>query len=200
MGEYAEFQPQRPPSERFGADVVRRARPEDAAEITRLTCARQGLGESVVRPRIDDELKGLTRDGPGCVFVAAIGHHLAGFARTRLLEYARDGLPLVLPEGWYLTGVIVDPPWRRRGLGVVLTSARLDWLRRRTDAAYYVANRTNRASVALHERFGFHEIARGFRYARASLEPDVSAAYELLLPSSGGGVIGDADSRPRSHR
>ena len=184
MGEYADFLPDRPDGERFGADVVRPARADDAEAITALTCARHDLDPEVVRPRIVGELDGLARGEPWCVFVAEIGHHLVGFARGRRLEHARDGLPLVLPEGWYLTGVIVDPAWRRRGLGEVLTAARLEWLRRRTDAAYYVASRLNQASIALHERFGFHEIARGFDYPRADLPPERSVAYELMLPSA----------------
>lgn len=184
MGSYADYLPERPRSERFGPDVVRRARPEDAEAIVRLTCARHGLDEDAVRPRIDEELAGFVRCEPWCVFVTEIGHHLVGFGRARQLAHGRDGLPLALPEGWYLTGVIVDPTWRRRGLGEVLTAARLDWLRRRTDAAYYVASRENRASIALHERFGFHELARGFTYERAGLTPERSVAYELILPSS----------------
>lgn len=201
MAEYADYLPDRPTGERFGADVVRKARPEDADAIIELTCARHDLDPQVVRPRIENELAGLGRGDPACVFVAQIGHHLVGFGRARQLEHARDGLPLSLPEGWYLTGVIVDPDWRRRGLGEVLTAARLDWLRRRTDAAYYVASRQNRASIALHKRFGFHEIARGFDYPRADLPPERSVAYELTLPSaSEGGAASDADGYGRSRR
>ncbi len=198
MAEYADYDPDRPDDERFGPDVVRPARPEDAEGIIELTCARHDLDPQVVRPRIQKELAGIARKEPWCVFVAQIGHHLVGFARARRMEHARDGLPLVLPEGWYLTGVIVDPVWRRRGLGEALTSARLAWLRRRTDAAYYVASRENKASIALHERFGFHEIARGFAYPRAGLTPDRSVAYELLLPSSGGGSAGGGAGGMRS--
>ncbi len=194
MGEYADFEPERPRTEHFGPEVVRKARPADAEAITALTCARHDLEESVVRPRIDGELAGLTTGEPSCVFVAEIGHHLVGFGRAREMQHARDNLPIALPEGWYLTGVIVDPDWRRRGLGAALTSARLAWLRRRTDAAYYVASRENRASIQLHRTFGFHEIARGFDYPRAGLDAGRSAAYELLLPSGtgGGGGVGAA--------
>ena len=195
MGEYADYLPDRPDGERFGADVVRKARPEDADTIIELTCARHNLEPQVVRPRIENELAGIERGDPSCVFVAQIGHHLVGFGRARQLQHARDGLPLALPEGWYLTGVIVDPTWRRRGLGELLTAARLEWIARRTDAAYYVASRENRASIALHERFGFHEIARGFAYPRADLTADRSVAYELTLPSAGDGSAGSAATR-----
>jgi len=202
MGEYATYQPNRPTCERFGPDVIRPAGRGDAEVITALTCARNGLDEKAVRPRIDAEFQGIARGDPGCVLVAQVGHHGAGFARARRMEHGRDGVPLVLPAGWYLTGVIVDPAWRRRGLGAALTRARLAWLRRRTDAVYYVANRANRASIRLHEQLGFGEIARGFVYPRAGLTAEASIAYELLLPSTdggGGGAVGADEPRPRSH-
>ncbi|MDA1193819.1 MAG: N-acetyltransferase [Planctomycetota bacterium] len=182
MSEYATYQPQRPAGERFGNDVIRPARLADAEAITALTCARHALDPAVVRPRIDTELLALDGSEAGCVFVAEIGHHLAGFARARRLRHGPDGVPAVLPEGWYLTGVIVDPAWRRRGLGSALTTARLAWLRRRSDVVHYVANRANGASIRLHEGLGFREIARGFSYPRAELSPEASVAYELMLP------------------
>ena len=40
------------------------------------------------------------------------------------------------------------------------------------------------------EKLGFHEIARGFDYPRAGLSPETSVAYELLLPSTVGGIGG----------
>jgi len=62
----------------------------------------------------------------------------------------------LVPAGWYLGGLVVDPPFRRLGLGRALTAARLTAL----DAAgvlevRYLANATNRATLALHEPFGF---------------------------------------------
>lgn len=193
MGEYASYQPDRPALERFGPDVIRPAAASDAEAIAALTCARHGLDLNTVLPRIETELAGIARGEGSCMLVAQVGHHLAGFARARPMQHGADGVPLALPAGWYLTGVIVDPLWRRRGLGVALTKARLAWLRRRTDATYYVANRANRASIRLHERLGFHEIARGFDYPRAGLTPETSVAYELLLPSTAGGGGGGAD-------
>ncbi len=203
MGEYASYQPDRPARERFGADVIRPARLTDVEAVTALTCARHGLELDAVRPRIETELATIARGEGGCMLVAQVGHHLAGFARARVMHHGADGVPLVLPAGWYLTGVIVDPTWRRRGLGVALTTARLAWLRRRTDATYYVANRANRASIRLHEQLGFREIARGFDYPRAGLTATTSVAYELLLPSTAGGGGGGSDATapppPRSN-
>ena len=36
------------------------------------------------------------------------------------------------PAGYYLSGVLVDPAWRGRGIGITLTWARLRWAFART--------------------------------------------------------------------
>ncbi len=62
----------------------------------------------------------------------------------------------LVPAGWYLGGLVVEFEARRLGLGRALTLARLEAL----DAAgvpevRYLANAQNRATLALHEPFGF---------------------------------------------
>jgi ribosomal protein S18 acetylase RimI-like enzyme len=59
------------------------------------------------------------------------------------------------PAGWYLLGVVVHPKWRRRGIGAALTRERMRWVAQRATEIYYFTHRNNRASQALHERFGF---------------------------------------------
>ena len=44
----------------------------------------------------------------------------------------------------------------------------MEWLAERADQAYYFANSSNRASIALHALFGFEELTHDFWY------PDVS--------------------------
>lgn len=64
-----------------------------------------------------------------------------------------------LPEGWYLTGVVVTPSERRRGIATRLTRRRLDWIGQRAEEAYYFVNEVNRVSIDLHAGFGFEPIA-----------------------------------------
>ncbi len=80
--------------------------------------------------------------------------------------------PLVplAPEGWYLGGVIVRPAWRRRGIGAALTAERLAWIAQRAGEAYYFVNARNRASIALHEPFGFVEVTRDFAFPGVTFE------------------------------
>ena len=70
----------------------------------------------------------------------------------------------IAPPGYYLMGLVVRPDHRRQGVGAALTRARIDWILKRADAAWYFANARNAASIALHEPFGFEEVMRSFFY------------------------------------
>ncbi|WP_454226258.1 GNAT family N-acetyltransferase [Propioniciclava flava] len=61
------------------------------------------------------------------------------------------------PDGWYLSGVVIAPDARRRGLGRRLTQERIDWALERGSAVYYVVAASNWASRALHGELGFEE-------------------------------------------
>lgn len=100
-----------------------------------------------------------------CVLVAEVesdgAFTVAGWGKTSCLETPAD----LAPAGQYLGGVTVEPRWRRRGVAVALTEARLRWIAERADEAYFVVNATNLASIDLHRRWGFVEIARGPSFA-----------------------------------
>lgn len=100
-----------------------------------------------------------------CVLVAevatAAGTVPVGWGTTSLLAEPAD----LAPAGHYLGGVTVEPAWRRRGIALALTDARLRWIAERADEAFYVVNATNLASIDLHRRWGFVEVARGPTFA-----------------------------------
>ena len=77
------------------------------------------------------------------------------------------------PEGFYLMGLVVHPAFRRMGIGRELTQQRLDWVRARTDSAYYIANALNQATIDLHDAFGFREVERVGELAGVSFEGGV---------------------------
>lgn len=66
------------------------------------------------------------------------------------------------PDGWYLSGVVVAPPFRRRGVGRRLTRARVEWVLERDSSVFYVVSASNLASRTLHAELGFREVTDDF--------------------------------------
>jgi transposase len=109
--------------------------------------------------------------------VAEVDGDVVGFGQMRHVE-RDDAAPGEAPAGWYMSGVTVAPPFRRRGVGLALTLARLDRLV--GEAVYYAAEPDNEATVRLHEGVGF--IAAG----QITL-PGQSAVLALFRWESEGG-------------
>ncbi|WP_024818793.1 GNAT family N-acetyltransferase [Arthrobacter sp. 31Y] len=88
------------------------------------------------------------------------GSGVVGWAKTHNWDFP-DG---PAPSGHYLGGVTVLPEFRRRGVATKLTEARLRWIWERAERAWYVVNARNQASLVLHGKWGFREVARGPRF------------------------------------
>ncbi len=102
-------------------------------------------------------------DPQRCVVVAEVADDarrtVVGWAKTHHhLEQVDDA-----PSGHYLGGITVEPWWRRRGVAAALTEARMGWIAARAAEVFYVVNARNRASIALHRRWGFEEVLRAPR-------------------------------------
>ncbi|WP_307028479.1 GNAT family N-acetyltransferase [Arthrobacter globiformis] len=100
------------------------------------------------------------------IVVAVAEGTIVGWAKTHLWDYSDDQAI----AGHYLGGVTVLPRWRRRGIAAVLTEARLAWIAERASDAWYVVNAGNTASIELHRRWDFSEVARGPRIHTTTFE------------------------------
>jgi len=58
---------------------------------------------------------------------------------------------------------MVSPDHRRKGIGKLLTIARIDLLRQVTDIIYYRTESDNRVSIDLHSRLGFESVGTVLR-------------------------------------
>ena len=103
---------------------------------------------------------------------------MVGWAQT----YHHTTIVDAAPAGHYLGGLTVDPGWRRQGIATTLTDARMAWIAQRADQAYYVVNATNDASINLHRRWSFVEIARAPQLTGI---PFTGGAGLLMRASSG---------------
>jgi aminoglycoside 6'-N-acetyltransferase I len=126
-------------------------------------------------------------DDARCVVVAELDDPgpepevVAGWAQTYHHTDRRDRAP----SGHYLGGVTVDPAWRRQGVAVALTEARMRWIEERADEAFYVVNPANQASIDLHRRWGFVEIARAGRLTGVEFAGGVGILMRAGLRAAG---------------
>lgn len=104
------------------------------------------------------------------MFVAKANGQVIAYGRVAKLAVG-EAAPGT-PAGCYLSGVLVAPVWRRRGIATELTRARLRWVFARTGEAFYVTGAENIASLHLHSALGFQEIKR-FRSDRSAAGVDV---------------------------
>src|SRR5215469_11299761 len=104
------------------------------------------------------------------MFVAKANGQVIGYGRVAKLAAGEAGPGT--PAGYYLSGVLVDPAWRGRGIATALTRARLRWAFARTGTVFYVTGADNAASLHLHAALGFQEVKR-FESERSAAGVDV---------------------------
>jgi len=169
---FAKYRPARPPDARPAVGLrIREWEPADRDAILALIVER---GDPARNP------EGITAElsDPGersRLFVACLEERVVAFARAGWLERG------TIPDGWYLTGVIVSAAHRRRGIGRALTEHRIRWLARRTDVVHYFVNARNRASIDLHSSLGFEEIDRNITVPGVTFAGGVGLLFELRL-------------------
>lgn len=148
--------------------------------VTRVLRVKPGdLGEQFASDITDDSRQ---------MFVAKANGRVIAYGRVA--EMAADEASPGTPAGWYLSGVLVEPAWRARGIATALTRTRLRWVFARTDEVFYVAGADNIASLHLHAALGFQELKR-FGSDRSAAGLDVlsrlarAAAYPDVRPFTG---------------
>jgi ribosomal protein S18 acetylase RimI-like enzyme len=163
-----------------GSPVIRRGTPADTDALAALVREREG-GD------LADHLRGARAELAGerpqnVLLIAELHGMVAGFGRIRFLRPAlEDAAPHPAPDGWYLAGLIVAPERRRQGIGAALTRERLAWIAERADEAFYFASASNRASIALHRRFGFVEVTRTFSVPGVRFERGDGVLFRVAL-------------------
>jgi ribosomal protein S18 acetylase RimI-like enzyme len=120
-------------------------------------------------------------DGAGTAGAGTAGAGVVGYARLRFHRLRR------VPHGHYLGGLVVDPAWRRHGIGTKLTAYRINqaWAAD-ADIIYYFANSTNEASIAMHRGLGFAELKRPFDFPGVTFAGGVGVLFGLTRSAPSG--------------
>ena len=158
---------------------IRLAVPDDVWQLCAIDAERQGSDPADLFPLIERSVA--TVNPERLTLVAEHDHTVVGFGRAGYFRPADDAPANVAPCGWYLAGLVVAAQHRRRGAGRVLTRARLGWIAKRDDQAFYFANARNLASIDLHREFGFAEVTRDFSFPGASFEGGVGILFGAVL-------------------
>jgi GNAT superfamily N-acetyltransferase len=114
--------------------IIRSARPEDYAQVSRLYGSLDALHHErapwmfktpEAQPRPEKFFVDLLNSDDAVLFVADAGN-LVGFAHGMMR--AAPEFPVFIRQSWgVLDGLVVDPSWRRRGIGRLLTQAVESW-------------------------------------------------------------------------
>jgi ribosomal protein S18 acetylase RimI-like enzyme len=138
-------------------------RPAAIADLTATAClavAERGGEYAQWRARFAADLA----DPDACLLLTEAGGQVTAYGRARRFEPPPDAPANVAPAGYYLSGLLVAPEYRRQGIGEELTRARMAWTAARATEIWFFANAANRASLLLHQGLGFREVTRDFTY------------------------------------
>ena len=164
-----------------GTLVIRGAEAQDLPRLAQLSQQRHGGPEQDHLRSWGMALQETQDENAAAVLVALLEHDVVAFGSARHIDVRDDPAYAAVPAGWYLTGVIVDPVHRRRGLGHALTQARMDRIAQRSERVYYFASAQNRPTIDLHERLGFVEVTRDFSFPGVTFTGGVGILFRAEL-------------------
>jgi ribosomal protein S18 acetylase RimI-like enzyme len=134
--------------------LIREAVGEDVESCAQLIADQESEEVATWRQRFEENLQDANRQ----FLVAQHDELVIGYGHTVHYFRPEDASPAASPSGYFLSGLLVAPNFRRGGVGINLTIARLEVLRGLTDEVFYVADPANIATIELHRRLGFVEL------------------------------------------
>lgn len=165
---FAEYDPAaRAPRQTPPPVQVRELTTADVTTCAALIASRGGGDPDVAAGRLRRDLDHPDRH----LFVAASGDDVVGYGAVVRHVPSQTDPSDTAPAGYYLVGLMISPRWRRRGIGEVLTTTRIAWVRQHADEVWCFANLANTAVRDLQRRLGFEEVTREFSFPGAPLTP-----------------------------
>ena len=116
--------------------LIRPAALQDATALSQIDASRQGGDPTTIVESIEKAIRTACQTGQRLILVAERDASVLGFGKVSYFNPPDDAPDNVAPPGWYLSGVVVAPEHRGRGIGRRLTRARLDWIGERDEQAF----------------------------------------------------------------
>lgn len=158
--------------------VVRPAVVADGPGMLEVWLTHEGGDRAEALAGIEGEIGRAVAGQGRLVLVAVVDGNVIAYSRARLRDAAPPGRPDV-PLGWWLTGSVVLPAWRRQGVGRALMNRRLELLAALTDQVHSTVAPSNHASLAWHHAHGFELLQQEFEGVGA--RPDVCVLFRRRL-------------------
>ena len=182
MASFAQYEPAAHGGPLQGV-TIRDGTVEDTRRVAEIYAEREGDSAARVEPLITKEFENNApawRDRYVCV--AVIHGRVEAYGRAGYLRMTERAGVEGMPDGWYLSGLVVDPAFRRRGIGRQLVEHRVRRLAAVTDQIRYFVSDENRPSIRLHQGFGFVEERRRVSFPRTDFDQRGGTLFVLNLP------------------
>jgi ribosomal protein S18 acetylase RimI-like enzyme len=161
--------------------IIRIAAEADLPAVAAISAEREESSVSVQTLWLEKFVQRSQESGQASVHVATLNGEIIGYGKCSFFIPPEGAQSHTAPEGWYLGGLVVAPPFRRQTVGRQLTQVRLQWIAARARTAYYFANARNRVSIELHQRLGFIEVTREFFYPGTSFAGGEGILFKIVL-------------------
>jgi len=161
--------------------TIREAIISDAGQLARIKSEVEGGNPEEHLKAFNKGLSKEDMTNEHLLLVAEIDDRVIGYGRASYFTIPENPPANIVPEGWYLMGVVVFPDFRRMGIGTELTGARLNWIKARASQAFYFTKIDHRASIDLHRQFGFVEVTRDFTFPGITSESGVGILFRIDL-------------------
>ena len=185
MSLFADYQPRDSASVHLEipkALIIREAEARDLTPLAIIAAEREGSTQTTQLKLFEKHLSN-QETGQYLILVAEVLGEVAVYGKCAYCKLPDSAPANRAPDGWYLTGVIVAPQFRRRRIGHQLTHERLQWLAQRTSKAYYFASVQNRVTIELHRHFGFVEVTQDFSFPNVIFTGGAGSLFEVDLTS-----------------
>ncbi|MEP7020860.1 MAG: GNAT family N-acetyltransferase [Pseudonocardiales bacterium] len=175
---FAEYEPAARPAQRPTPPVqVRALAATDVTDCATLIASRGGGDPGLSADKLRRDLAHPDRH----LFVAVSGDDVVGYGAVIRHEPTPADPPDTAPAGYYLVGLMIASHWRRRGIGALLTTTRMTFVRRHADEVWCFANIANTAVLDLQRHLGFAEVTRQFSFPGAPLTPGTTVLLRASL-------------------